>query len=132
MKALRVFYGFSKINKVMKKAELQVIFENGNNNPTRNEIAVSKWMIVVYERYQSEEETTDAPFSNRMFTKYGYFIDEKPYLGDIEHVLERNFQADKNHVSEEIREEIRTKLRAAYRLCYPERLLKNIQLRLDL
>jgi hypothetical protein len=128
--ALRVFYGFAKINNVMKKAELEVLFENGDNNPERNERAVNKWIHVVHVRYQTKEEAEGAEGMDRMFTKYGYLIDEKPFYGDIEAVLERNFQADTNHVSAEKRAEMRDKLRREYYTFYNRKPIVKQQLTL--
>lgn len=130
-KKLKVFYGFSKINKVMKKPELAIIFENANNNSERNMRSINKWMTVIYTRFQTEDEMIDAPYSNRMFTKYGYFIDDKPFFGDIEKVLNRNFEADKNHVSDKERKKIMDALRPAFYSFYKRKPLKKQQLEIE-
>lgn len=67
-RALKVFYGIGKINKIQKKTEIAVIFENGNNNPDRNLRMLSRWIKVVYVRNQTAEEMEDAEFKDRMFT----------------------------------------------------------------
>lgn len=117
--ALRVFYGFAKLtSKAVRKPELAIYFENDNHNPVRNEASIRKILHVVHVRAQSPEEATDAKGSTRVFTKYSYFIDEKPWRGDIEKVLENSSEADKNHVPEKERNEITNRLREAYYRVY--------------
>lgn len=113
-KALKVYYGIGKINKIQKKLEIAIYFENGNNNSEKNIRMLERWMNIVFVRNQTDSEMEDAPFSNRMFTKYSYFVDEKPWNGNIEKVLLQNFNADSNHVIPKIRDEIRNKLRNAF------------------
>lgn len=112
----------------MKKPELQIIYENCHS--LKNETSVKKWITVVYTRRQTEAECTDAEGKTRMFTKWGYFIDDKPWYGDIEKVLKDNFEAEANHVSEEEREIIRQKLREEYYSFYKRKPLKVRQLEL--
>jgi len=115
MKRLRVFYGYTRLkNKTAKKPELAVFFENGNNNLERNDKFIKMFLQVVHVRYQTKGEVEDAEFSNRMFTKYSYFIDEKPWNSNIDRVLLQNFNADENNVSLQEREEIRGKLRTEF------------------
>lgn len=71
-------------------------------------------MHVVYVREQTNEEAEDGKCNNRMFTKYGLKIDEKPFNGDIDKVLFVNSEKDKNNVSVNERNEISKKLRAEY------------------
>lgn len=112
---LKVFYGYSRLTpKTIKKAELAIYFENADNNPTKNEAFINRRITVVHTRYQTKEELTDAAHSNRMFTKYSYFIDDKPFFSDIDKVLACNFEADKNHVKLAEREEIKKRLREEY------------------
>lgn len=126
---LRVFYGFAKLtSKVVRKAELAVFFENDNHNARRNEEFIRKILHVVYIRNQTPGEAADAKGSNRMFTKYSYFIDEKPWRGDIDRALRQNFLADENNVSLQEREEIREKLRAEYFKVYGRRELPQLKL----
>lgn len=128
---LRVFYGIGKLNKIQKKAEISIIFENCYAYE-KNDRSISRWMHVVHTRIQNEGEAGDAEGKTRMFTKYNYFVDDKPWNGDIEKVLEQNFQADANNVSKEEREEIREKLRKAFYSIYNRKPIKNPQLKLDL
>lgn len=112
---LRVFYGYSKLTqKSVRKAELAIYFENANNNISKNDEWIERRIKVVHIRRQSKGEETDSKHSNRMFTKYSYYIDDKPFNGDIDRVLFQNYQADKIHVSKTEREEIRKKLRREF------------------
>ncbi len=113
--SMRVWYGYSKLTpKVVRKREMAVYFENAANNSRANEEWIERRIRVVYVRQQAEAEIMPAEIAIRMFTKYSYLIDEKPYYGDIEKVLEHNFIADRFNVSAEVRIEIREKLRTAY------------------
>ena len=116
---MKVHYGFAKLNKIRKKRALTVMFENSGLTD-RGEKFMKKMMHVVCSREQSKEEAEDSRYQNRVFTTYELFIDEKPFHGDIEAVLECNFQKDRNHASVEAREEIREQLRKAYRVAYSE------------
>lgn len=127
--ALRVFYGYAKLTKkLVRKAELAVFFENDNHNARRNEEYIRKILYVVHVRNQTPGEAADSKGSTRMFTKYSYFIDEKPWRGDIDRALRQNFQADENNVSLQEREEIRKKLRSEYFKVYGRRELPQMKI----
>lgn len=112
---MKVWYGYSYLTqKAIKKRELAIYFENDDHNPLKNEEWVRKRMRVVYTRYQTAEEAKDGETSNRTLTKFSYFIDAKPFKGDIEQVLRANSEADKNNVSEEVRLEIESALRKEF------------------
>lgn len=64
---LRVWYGWCRLNKIRKKRAISVIFENCFS--LRNEISLKRFQNTVYWRYQTDEEATDASYSNRMFTE---------------------------------------------------------------
>jgi hypothetical protein len=123
--ALKVYYGISKLNKVQKKPEISILYENGNNNPDKNLKMVKRWMSIVHVRNQTVEEMKDAQNKDRMFTKYGYFIDEKPWFGNLDKALQQNFDIESNHVSKLEREEIRNKLRLAFYTNYKRRPYKG-------
>ena len=130
---MRVWYGYTKLTKkAVREHELAIYFENAMNNLTKNEEWIKRRIQIVYERSQTKEESEDSKHSNRIFTKYGYFIDSKPFYGDIDKVLQVNFEADKNHVTIEERIEIRNKLRKAYFECYNIKEKKQQQLKLEL
>ncbi|AZA90942.1 Uncharacterised protein [Chryseobacterium nakagawai] len=118
-KNLRVFYGVSKINKILKKRALTVMFENDTCGlPEDNERKASRWMFIVYTRYQTLEEKEDAIYRHKMFTTYQSFIDEKPWKGNWNAVLHNNYLADQNHVNEKERLIIKEKLGKAFRKYY--------------
>jgi hypothetical protein len=115
MKKLRTFYGFTKLTpKIVRKPELAIWFENSNHNKAQNDKFIAKRIDVVHTRYQTRKECSDAVLSNRIFTKYGYLINEKPYFGQIDLVLERNFMDDSNNVKLDERRIIRDLLRIRY------------------
>jgi hypothetical protein len=116
---LKVYYGYTKLNKVMTKSELAIYFENDNNNPEKNLRYVSRCMDIVHTRLQSQDEEDDKPSpAFKMFHKFGYLIDSKLWKGNIDNVLKDNFIADENNVSVEERELIKSKLKEYYNTKY--------------
>lgn len=113
---LKVFYGWTKINKVRKAEAISVIFENCAQNEEKKMRFLNRMQHTVYTRLQTEEEQHDASFQNRTFTEYSIRLDDKSVRGDLEKALQINFEADKNHVSEEERNVIRQELRKHYKL----------------
>ena len=89
MEKLKVYYGWSKINAVRKKRSLSVMFENDLScRRERGQRVLSATQDTVFVRYQDEEEMTDAKAQNRIFTGYDLFLDEKPFNGSLELLLE--------------------------------------------
>lgn len=126
---LRVFYGWTRINKTRKKEALSVIFENGRQNEDRTQLFIKRMQDTVYTRIQTEDEAKDASLSNRMFTEYNIPIAEKPFYGDVEALLRDNYHADENNVSKAERERIREALRKAYQLSHPgARIIQQLSL----
>ena len=121
MEKLKVYYGWSKINAVRKKRSLSVMFENDLScRRERGQRVLSATQDTVFVRYQDEEEMTDTKAQNRIFTGYDLFLDEKPFNGSLELLLESNSEADKNHVSKNMRERITEALRKAFMLANPD------------
>ena len=121
MEKLKVYYGWSKINAVRKKRSLSVMFENDLScRRERGQRVLSATQDTVFVRYQDEEEMTDVKAQNRIFTGYDLFLDEKPFNGSLELLLESNSEADKNHVSKNMRERITEALRKAFMLANPD------------
>ena len=117
MSRLKVYYGFSKINKIQKREAIQVTFENeqgAGSEGTRPGKTLRKLMNIVTERYQTEQEASDAPSHNRMFTSYFVFLDDKKINGSLKKALQVNSEADKNHISEKERKEIADKLKTSF------------------
>lgn len=116
-KCLKVFYGWSKINKIQKREAIAVAFENeelAGDECRRSGKSLRKTMTICYERFQTEAEMSDAPFKNRVFTTYYVFMDDKAVRGSLERALKINSESDKNHVSIEERKRISDKLRAEF------------------
>lgn len=105
-KLLRVFYGWAKINKIRKKEAISVIFEN-DGGFEKNEKKIKLYQNTVYTRFQTKKEMEDAEMSNRTFSEYSIFLDDKQIKGSLKKALEVNFLADKKNVAKEVREEIR-------------------------
>lgn len=107
---LRVFYGFKKLTKkIVKKPSVIILYENGCSR--LNDRYVNRAMKVIYQRLQTDEETKDAKYCNRLFSKNEYFINEKIWKGNIEAILHHNFLADKNNVPKDEREHIKELLK---------------------
>lgn len=107
----------------MRKRQLVIFFEN--ESAANNMVWINRRMYVVHIRYQTRDEMKDAEDINRRFTRYGYFIDEKPFQGNIEKVLEMNMLADSKNVSKQELEEIKLKLRNAFYSLYPRKSESN-------
>ena len=112
-KGYSVYYGWAKINKTRKKEAISVIFEN-DYIPERNRGFVSKMQNTVYVRRQTPGEEKDAELSNRAFTEYSVFMNDKGIKGSLELALKQNFLADENNLSEEERLLIKEALKKKY------------------
>lgn len=121
-KRLKVFYGWSKINKIQKREAIAIAFENeelAGSDCRRSSKSLNKVMTVCYERWQTEEEMKDAPFHNRVFTMYNVFLDDKRIGGSLKKALTDNSEKDRNHVSDNERKKIAQKLEAAFMAAHP-------------
>ena len=122
VKRLKVFYGWSKINKIQKREAIAVAFENeelaGDEN-RRSGKSLRKTMTVCYERYQTEEELRDAPFHNRVFTVYNVCMDDKSIGGSLKKALADNASKDRNHVTSEEQKKISHALETAFIAAHP-------------
>lgn len=137
VKLLPVYYGWAKINKIAKREALTVIFLNDTTGPRIGKDGydgVSRFIEICHMRYQTEAELTDARFANRVYTVYSIFMDDKHINGSLEAALRINFDADKNHVSENERRKIMEKLKVHYMSKHPnykEPLKGPVQLKFD-
>ena len=113
---LKVYYGWTKTNKVRKAEAISVIYENRPQCEQKHEAFLKRMQHTVYVRNQTEKEMQDGEMQNRMYTEYSIRLDDKTIKGDVEKALQVNFDDDKNNVSEAEREEIRTALRNHYKL----------------
>lgn len=136
-KLLPVYYGWAKINKIAKREALTVIFLNDTTGPRIGKDGydgVSRFIEICHMRYQTEAELTDAKYANRVYTVYSIFMDDKHIIGSLEAALRTNFDADKNHVSENERRKIMEKLKVHYMSKHPhykEPLKGSVQLTFD-
>mgnify|MGYP007092157994 CR=1 FL=1 len=122
-KRLKVFYGWSKINKIQKREAIAIAFENeelAGSDCRRSRRSLNKVMTVCYERWQTEEEMKDAPFHNRVFTMYNVFLDDKKIGGSLRKALADNSEKDRNHVSEKERKRIAQLLETAFMASHPD------------
>ncbi len=116
MGKLKVYYGWSRIGNVRKKRALSVMFENDAQGcrSDRGQRCLRTIQDTVIERYQTDEEMADGKRQNRIFTEYSLFLDEKPINGSLNKILQMNSDADKKHVSKEMRDKISDALRKAF------------------
>lgn len=121
-KRLKVFYGWSKINKIQKREAIAIAFENSEGagwENSRSGKSLRKTMTICYERCQTDEEMKDADFHNRVFTVYNVFLDDKRIGGSLKKALADNSEKDKNHVSENERKRISQSLETAFIAAHP-------------
>ena len=132
-----VYYGWEKMNKIAKREALMVIFLNDQTGPRIGKDGtdgVSRFMHICYKRFQTEAEQKDSHNCNRIYTVYRIFMDDKHINGSLEAALRTNFDADKNHVSENERRKIMEKLKVHYMSKHPnykEPLKGPVQLKFD-
>lgn len=114
---LKVYYGWSKVNKVQKREAIAVVFENEQSagwEKSRSGKMLRKQMNICYEREQTELEMSDAPFHNRVFTTFYIFLDDRRIGGSLRKALSANSDADKNHVGDSERRKISQALEMAF------------------
>lgn len=129
-KRLRVFYGFAKLSKIRRKEAISIIFMNDIIREDKLLKAINKYQETVYVRNQTEAEARDALHSNRVFSEYSIFLDDKKINGSLTLALRANDEADKNNVPKETRIEIAEALRSHYLLHHPLYKEPNYQLEL--
>ena len=133
MGELKVYYGWARIGNVRKKRALSVMFENDAQGcrSDRGQRCLRTIQDTVFERYQTKDEEQDGRKQNRIFTEYSLFLDEKPINGSLERCLFINSEADKNHVSKDMRERISEALRKSFMFANPGYKEPNNQLSLN-
>lgn len=120
---LRVYYGFSKVNKVQKQEAIAIVFENeqsAGSETSRSGRQLRKIVDIVTSRLQSPEEASCAAMSNRVFTQYLIFLDDKRIGGSLEKALQENLEADVKNASRNILTDIKNRLYAAYIAKHPD------------
>ena len=114
---LKVYYGFSKINKIQKREAIQITFENeqgAGSDTSRSGKQLRKQINIVTERWQTKKEASDASMYTRVFSTYYIFLDDKKIGGSLKRALLCNYEADKNNVSEHERKDIMDRLEQAF------------------
>ena len=120
-KALKVFYGWSRINAVRKKISLSVVFENTlEARSKRGETTLSRIQETCYVRYQDEGEMESGRHASRIFTSFDLMLEDKPINGSLQRILQINSDADQYHVSAKEREKISEALKKAFLMKYPD------------
>ena len=118
--ALSVYYGWTKINKVMKKEAIMIIFMNDNPGPRVGKDGcdgVTRFMNVAYK--QTDKEAEDAQYSNKIYTCYEIYMNDQRVQGSLEAALKENSDADQNNVTQSERDAISKALKEAYLLAHP-------------
>lgn len=121
-KALRVYYGWAKLNKVIKREALMVIYLNdsaGTRIGKDGSDGVSRFMTICAQRFQTNAEMNDAVNYNRIYTVYNIYLDDKKINGSLNAALVANFDADQNNVSKAERNAIKEKLREGFMRLHP-------------
>lgn len=118
-RTLRVFYGWVKVGKIRKREAISIIFENDERPEKKQMRAISKFQNTVFVRKQTEKEKLDAEHSNRVFTEYSIFLDDKAIKGSLQKALKVNNDADRNNVSKTVRKQIEDSLRKAFLSAHP-------------
>lgn len=117
---LRVFYGWVKIGKIRKREAISVIFENDKLPEAKQIKSINKYQNTVFVRNQTDREKQEALTSNRVFSEYSVFLDDKKIKGSLERALRVNNEADKNNVSTPVRKQIEDALRRAFMSAHPK------------
>ena len=117
---LNVWYGWSVVNKIRKKPALSVIFYNDGITSERALKSLKRFQTTSYVRKQTTAEALDAKNQNKIFTEYSTFVFEKPFSGNIEKILENNYNADINNVSQQQLIEIKDALQEGFKQVYKE------------
>ena len=122
-KRLKVYYGWRKLSKTIKRESLTVIFLNDTTGPRigkDDNDGVTRFINIAHCRWQTEDEMRDAKCFNRIYSVYEIFMDDKHIQGSLELALQINYNSDRNHVSEDERKLIRDKLRESYMNVHPD------------
>lgn len=136
---LKVYYGWCRLNKIRKRPALSVIFSNSVEcaYSERAKNLLNKMQVTLYERYQTEAEAKDAVHSNRIFTEYNMFLDDKKINGHLDYLLEQNRRADRNNVKpaelDKIQESLMKGFKQAYRdITFNKPLNRQLEMDLDM
>lgn len=124
----KVYYGWAKVNKIRKKPAISILFSNEfTYESDRIKRTISNLQTTIYTRLQTAGEIEDGKKENRVLTEFSLFLFDKHHNGDLEKLLENNYQADINNLDVFELETIRKALRDSFKSCYPEIKLKKIE-----
>jgi len=136
---LKVYYGWARLNKIRKKPALSVIFANSAAcaYSDRAQNALNKMQVTYYERFQTEDEAKDAVHSNRIFTEYSMFLDDRKINGNLDYLLELNKKSDRNNVKpaelDKINEALLKGFKQAYRgVIFKKPLNRQLEMELEI
>lgn len=115
---LKVYYGWSVLNKIRRKPALSVIFENEKTYTDRVQNSIRRLQKTCFVRTQTKDEAKDGRKSNRTMTEFTFYLEQKPFTGDLNKVLETNRQADINNVPTQTLNEIQEALRKGFKKAY--------------
>ena len=133
-KPLKVYYGWAKLNAIQKREALTVVFLNDETPPRINKDGmdgVTKYMTPVYCRNQTIGEMQDAKSSNRQYTVYSIFMDDKRIAGSLETALRENYNSDVKNVNPDENMKIWKALHYAYMQEHPDYKEPQCQLELN-
>lgn len=120
---LRVYYGWSRINKQQRREAIDVAFENmdGAGSEERRFIkTLRKSMDIVAVRDQTPLESMMAAKESRMFTVYHVFLNEKGIDGSLKRAILINRRDDEGKgIPEEKLEEIAKALEEHFLAMHP-------------
>ena len=121
---MNVYYGFAKLNTVIHREALTVMYINERITPPRinkdGMDGVTRFMNVFYTRKQTAGEMEDAKVCNRIYTVFEIFLDDPEVKGSLNRALDFNDDADANNVSKAERERIRTALHDGWMKLHPK------------
>lgn len=121
---MNVYYGFAKLDTVIHREALTVMYINERIIPPRinkdGMDGVTRFMNVFYTRKQTAGEMEDAKVCNRIYTVFEIFLDDPEVKGSLNRALDFNYDADANNVSKAERERIRTALHDGYMKTHPK------------
>ena len=125
---LKVWYGVSKLNKIKKKMAIEVFYANTTGDYERYLRLINKSIHIAYERRQTVEEAEDGKHCNRVLTSYTMFLDNKKFKGSLYRLLDHNFLAESNNVSNSERLKIKEALRNKFKLVFGDYKEPNAQM----
>lgn len=122
---MKVYYGIGKVNKIQKKREIKILYENQNgfrykNGESYQDRYIKRAMHLAYTRFQTKEEEKDAIGAITTFTGYSIFIDSKPFNGSLKKALEHNKAAEIKNLSKSELDKIYKALESEFKYVFED------------